>query len=344
MLIYSANKGEQDLLINTSLFIMFNSYVTRITFKILYKAYFQAMEILSDFFQATSDYSNWLWKSILLKETNFIWGNYFYYLTLVSIAFFIAEAIIPWRSNQKIIRKGFWKDLFFMYFNFFLFYLIFLAGASEVGVHVFENVYSFFGWNNNPIILVNNLPVWVQMGILFILSDFVHWSIHLALHRFSFLWKYHKVHHSVKEMGFAAHLRYHWIESIIYKSITFIVLSFFGFNIADLFIIHAIKIAWGHFNHANINVNIGFLKYLFNNPKMHLWHHAKKLPNHLKYGVNFGITLSIWDYIFGTVYQPNQKPDLTIGYIGEENDKQDLLHQISPIQNIPKINKRSNKG
>jgi sterol desaturase/sphingolipid hydroxylase (fatty acid hydroxylase superfamily) len=29
---------------------------------------------------------------------------------------------------------------------------------------------------------------------------------------------------------------------------------------------------------------------------MHIWHHSKKIPN--KYGVNFGISLSLWDYIF----------------------------------------------
>ena len=38
--------------------------------------------------------------------------------------------------------------------------------------------------------------------------------------------------------------------------------------------------------------------------QMHIWHHAKDLPDYRKYGVNFGLTFSIWDYLFGTNYIP----------------------------------------
>ena len=53
---------------------------------------------------------------------------------------------------------------------------------------------------------------------MFLLADFIQWLVHILLHRIPKLWEFHKVHHSVKEMGFAAHLRYHWMESIIYKT------------------------------------------------------------------------------------------------------------------------------
>jgi sterol desaturase/sphingolipid hydroxylase (fatty acid hydroxylase superfamily) len=56
-----------------------------------------------------------------------------------------------------------------------------------------------------------------------------------------------------------------------------------GVNLQDVFIVHFITIAIGQ-NHANLGWDYGFEIY-FNNPKMHIWHHSKKLPN--KYGVNF---------------------------------------------------------
>mgnify|MGYP001273654428 CR=1 FL=1 len=48
----------------------------------------------------------------------------------------------------------------------------------------------------------------------------------------------------------------------------------------------------GHLNHSNISLDYGLLKYVLNNPKMHIWHHAKDLPNRYSSGVNFGISKS----------------------------------------------------
>ena len=31
--------------------------------------------------------------------------------------------------------------------------------------------------------------------------------------------------------------------------------------------------AWGDFNHANLDVELGPLGYVLNSPRMHLWHH-----------------------------------------------------------------------
>ena len=47
---------------------------------------------------------------------------------------------------------------------------------------------------------------------------------------------------------------------------------------------------------------------------MHIWHHAKALPEGRRYGVNFGLTLSIWDYIFKTNYIPETGRDIPLGF------------------------------
>ncbi|MEL6823040.1 MAG: sterol desaturase family protein, partial [Calditrichota bacterium] len=134
------------------------------------------------------------------------------------------------------------------------------------------------------------------------------------LHRVPFLWEFHKVHHSVAEMGFAAHLRYHWMENIVYRSLEYLPLAMIGFGIDDFFMVHIFTLAVGHFNHSNINIQLGPLKYIFNNPQMHIWHHARELPEERKYGVNFGLTLSIWDYLFGKAYIPHNGRDIPLGF------------------------------
>lgn len=58
---------------------------------------------------------------------------------------------------------------------------------------------------------------------------------------------------------------------------------------------------------------------------MHIWHHSKKLPN--KTGVNFGISLSLWDYLYKTNYIPSNGRDIELGFEGDENFPQDFVHQ-----------------
>jgi sterol desaturase/sphingolipid hydroxylase (fatty acid hydroxylase superfamily) len=131
----------------------------------------------------------------------------------------------------------------------------------------------------------------------------------------------------VKEMGFAAHLRYHWMENILYKPLkVFGVMIIGGFEPEQAYIIHFIAIAIGHLNHANIKITWGPLKYIFNNPVMHLYHHAYVLPKG-SYGVNYGISLSLWDYIFKTNYIPEDSGTIEIGFKGDDKFPKDFLHQ-----------------
>jgi len=265
-----------------------------------------------------SGYWNYLKNSVLL-ELN--WENYFYGLILISLVVWGLERVFPWRKNQPLFRKDFWLDTFYMFFNFFLLNLIVLIALSNTAAKLFNDLLGVVGLalRNFQVIDLNSLPFALRIFIFFIVVDFTQWWTHRLLHRVDFLWNFHKVHHSVKEMGFAAHLRYHWMEPIVYNSLRYIPLAIIGgFSAQDVAVVHFFTITIGHLNHANINWDYGWLKYIFNNPKMHIWHHAKELPKEHKYGVNFGLTLSIWDYLFRTNYIPFSGRDIELGF---ENDE-----------------------
>jgi len=265
------------------------------------------LEIIKD---AYSGYSAYLWKEI----TSPSWGNYLYWLIGISFFFFILEVIVPWRKGQPKLREDFWLDAFYMFFNFFLFSLIIYKAASDVVVNWFHFLLEKIGLTNLVALEVGTLPVWVQLGILFIFRDFIQWNVHRLLHRVPWLWEFHKVHHSVKQMGFAAHLRYHWMENVVYRVLEYIPLALIGFSITDFIIVHIFTIIVGHFNHSNLRLPLGPLKYIFNNPQMHIWHHAKDLPEEHKYGMNYGLTLSLWDYLFKTAYIPHDGRDIKLGF------------------------------
>ncbi|MEL6652203.1 MAG: sterol desaturase family protein, partial [Bacteroidota bacterium] len=183
--------------------------------------------------------------------------------------------------------------------------------------------------NNLVAFEINSWPVWGQLLCLFLVRDFVQWNTHRLLHAVPFLWEFHKVHHSVEQMGFAAHLRYHWMETLVYRTIEYLPLAMIGFGIDDFFVVYIFTLAVGHFNHSNINIPLGPLKYVFNNPQMHIWHHAHDLPETHPRGINFGLTLSIWDYLFGTAVIPHNGRDIKLGFPGVEKFPEGFWKQIT---------------
>ncbi len=270
-----------------------------------------------------TDYWNYLISAILNPH----WGNYFYWLIGVSLLVWMLEMAFPWRKDQPRIRQDFWLDAFYMFFNFFLFSLVGFYAISNVVVDLFNSLLQTVGLENGIAIEVNALPFWLKITFAFILKDFIQWNIHRLLHSNRWLWQFHKVHHSVKQMGFAAHLRFHWMENVVYRTIQYIPLAMLGFGINDYLLANLIALVIGHFNHANINLRLGPLKYLLNNPQMHIWHHAKDLPANHPNGVNFGISLSIWDYLFRTDYIPHSGRDIELGFPGDEDFPHDFTHQ-----------------
>lgn len=282
------------------------------------------MEYLDAFYSSFLGSLNWTLKMITFEapiEKNFFWG-----LIAISLVVWLLEILFPWRKNQAIFRKDFWLDGGYMFFNFFIFSIA-ISGFYEL-------LYLFFssnGLEKNSLALVDlsSLPIWIQLTLFFVVLDFVQWFTHILLHKYNIFWRFHKVHHSVKEMGFAAHLRYHWMENIFYKPLkTIAVMVLGGFEPEQAYIIHFVAIAIGHLNHANIKLTWGPLKYILNNPVMHLYHHAYTLPEG-RFGVNFGISLSLWDYIFKTNYVPENSGKIELGFKGDDVFPQTFSKQIT---------------
>jgi len=285
------------------------------------------MKYIDIFWNEVVATASWTWQLITLDPSIPWYQNYFYGLILISLFVWVLEMLFPWRKEQAIIRKDFWLDGFYMFFNFFLFaigfngiFSILQALLGEVDI----------GMQSLVLFDVQTWPAWLALLVFFIINDFVQWFTHTLLHRYDFLWQFHKVHHSVEEMGFAAHLRYHWMENILYKPLKVLaVMIVGGFEPQHAFIIHFISILIGHLNHANVRITWGPFKYIFNNSVMHLYHHAKALPKERRYGVNFGISLSLWDYIFGTNYIPqDQDGSYQLGFKGVDKFPKDFFSQF----------------
>ena len=281
------------------------------------EAYFEAF---TNAFLGTVNYT---WKSIVFEVPWY--KNYFWGLIAISGIVWVLEILFPWRKEQSIFRKDFWLDFFYMFFNFFVFAIVISGVYKVLGV-----VFNTMGISATSLALIDfsSLPQGIQLLIFFVVLDFVQWFTHILLHRFPVLWQFHQIHHSVKEMGFAAHLRYHWMENILYKPLkTFGVMILGGFEPEQAYIVHFLAITIGHLNHANIKLTYGPLKYILNNPVMHLYHHSYVLPQG-KFGVNFGISLSLWDYIFGTQHIPESSGTIPLGFPEDQKVPKGFLGQL----------------
>ncbi len=267
---------------------------------------------------------NWTLDSILFKVP---WhNNYFWGLIVISLVVWLLEIIFPWRKNQSFIRKDFWMDGFYMFFNFFIFSILISGDYKALGL-----LFNEIGITTKSLAVFNisNWPIGLQLVVFFVILDFVQWLTHVLLHKYEVLWRFHKVHHSVKEMGFAAHLRYHWMENILYKPLkTLGVMVLGGFEPEQAYIVHFIAITIGHLNHANIRITWGPFKYILNNSVMHLYHHMKALPENKPKGINFGISLSIWDFLFKTSYVPDDNGEIELGFSNEENFPKGFFSQL----------------
>ena len=282
------------------------------------------MTLYFDLFAAAFNSTwNWTLKSILFQVPWYL--NYFWGLIIISIFIWGLEILFPWRKQQGVFRKDFWLDAFYMFFNFFLFSLA-INGVYSVTQALLERI----GINSTSLSLVD-LSEWsfgLQIFVFFVVLDFLQWVTHIFLHRIPILWKFHQVHHSVKEMGFAAHFRYHWMENILYKPLkTLGVMLLGGFEPEHAYIIHFFAISIGHFNHANLKWSWGPLKYVLNNPVMHLYHHAYELPKG-RFGVNFGISLSLWDYLFKTHHVPEASGNIRLGFPKDEEIPDNFFGQF----------------
>ena len=80
------------------------------------------------------------------------------------------------------------------------------------------------------------------------------------------------------------------------------------------------------------------MRRIFNSPELHIWHHAHDLPQERRYGVNFALTLAIWDYLFGTAYLPHEGRDIKLGFPGVEEYPDSFIAQN--LEGLPRLGQK----
>lgn len=278
----------------------------------------------------------------MLKNPSF--KNPFYIILSVYLLTFLLEVFLPKKENYPLLkRKGFKTDLIYLVFIDFGLSVIGFYAITKVVEYLFVSLIGYFGFTL-PLVDVTSIPFFFQILLFLILVDFVQFIAHYLLHRFDFLWKFHKIHHAQEQLGFASTRHFHWFEYVVFKPLLFIPFSMLGYGAQE----YVIYYLWfGYFfaflSHCNIKVNWGILNYILINPDTHYWHHAKNTPG--RFGVNFASVFNFWDLMFNTFYLPkNHKEKPQLGVHEQKEIPGNFLGQMAhPFKSVIKASKFKNQ-
>ncbi|MFT5881120.1 MAG: sterol desaturase/sphingolipid hydroxylase (fatty acid hydroxylase superfamily) [Moritella sp.] len=150
---------------------------------------------------------------------------------------------------------------------------------------------------------ISESPFLLQLFFIILAADLFQYSVHRAYHEIPFLWRFHLVHHSTKHMDWLAGSRQHMLELLVTRCVVLTPIFILGFSqevIGTYVIIVGIQAV---FNHANVQINVGWLRYLVVTPQFHHWHHSSDKAAIDK---NYAAYFSFIDYLLGTAVR-NQK-------------------------------------
>ena len=213
------------------------------------------------------------------------------------------ELIWARNASQKILREGVATDLS----HFFLTkiigsYLGFIFATSFVFV-LMEQSLPLDGIRG----AIRSQPVWLQAIQVLLLRDLIGYWTHRWMHEHPLLWRLHACHHSSEQLDMLATVRVHPLQ-ILFSRVVGGALPFaLGFSVGSVAIVFLALSYWGYFGHANIRIPLESRIYkllkplhcIFVTPRFHHWHHSYHTHN-----VNYGVSFSFWDRLFGTAHYP----------------------------------------
>jgi len=188
----------------------------------------------------------------------------------------------------------------------------------------------------------------VTMLIAYDLSYYIY---HRLQHTIPVLWELHKVHHSAQVMVGVTKDRVHpldeimnrWWDGLIpglcYGAWLFFVLdpvevTIFGLNV---YMLRNTVLMMDFVRHTHLKLSYGkWLNSIFLCPHYHQLHHSIA-PQH--WDRNFGLMLTVWDRVFGTLVIPKPNEDFQFGLTHNEHEQyQSVLRlHLLPLRNIMKL-------
>jgi len=173
---------------------------------------------------------------------------------------------------------------------------------------------------------IAQLPWLLQFLLAIVVADFAEWSIHWALHKVPFLWRFHSIHHSSRALDWIAGSRSHFVDDTLVRGFILVPLML-GFS-QDVILAYLIFVTLhATWTHCNFAPNAKWLEPYLVMPRYHHWHHSSQKEAIDK---NFAIHFPWIDRLFGTHHFPRAWPS-QYGLADEEIPKGFIRQTYEPF-------------
>ncbi|HYP68015.1 MAG TPA: sterol desaturase family protein [Thiobacillaceae bacterium] len=153
-------------------------------------------------------------------------------------------------------------------------------------------------------------PLWQRALAGLVVSEIGFYWGHRWAHQIPFLWRFHSVHHSARQIYFLISSRAHPIDNVFIRLCGFIPVYVVGIatpltregGTVSALLVLALTM-WGFFIHSNLRWRFGPLEWLIATPHFHHWHHTLGGERDR----NYASMLPLMDWIFGTLHLPRKQ-------------------------------------
>jgi len=153
--------------------------------------------------------------------------------------------------------------------------------------------------------LLSHLPIYAQFFAASIIMDGVLYWTHRWMHRSPWLWAFHSVHHSQRELTALSNFRFHAGDVFVRGLAQFVPGLLLGVPAYVWLPSVWIQVALDCLAHSGLGWSYGPLGAVIVSPGFHRVHHSAD-PGH--YNTNYGMTYSFWDRLFGTASARPEPP------------------------------------
>jgi sterol desaturase/sphingolipid hydroxylase (fatty acid hydroxylase superfamily) len=239
-----------------------------------------------------------------------------------TLVFIFIEKLFPLYKTQPVFRPEWQTDFHHFIVNHLVVGFVLLATNKLV--------HTGFDWAISPALQgwIRSQPFWLEVILILLVADLVQYWTHRAYHEVPVLWRLHAVHHSAKSMDWLAGSRQHMLELILTRTLILAPIYVLGFarEVIDAYII--IVGFQAVFNHANVSVRLGPLRYVIVTPNFHHWHHSQdKAALDRNYAAHFAFL----DYLFGTAVNSERKWPERYGVLGDYVPNGFVKQQLFPF-------------
>jgi alkylglycerol monooxygenase len=219
--------------------------------------------------------------------------NVYAYITPIALAFIGLEIFFCWYYKKDYIT-----------FNEAIANFGTALGNQTMNVLVAAGVYVSYGWLYENFRLFTIEINWLTAILLLLGVDFVFYWVHRWGHAINIMWAAHSPHHSAEEMNFFVALR----ASVTQRLTSFLffwVLVIVGFSPLAIYTMVGIHLFIAFLHHTEFIPKLWRpVELIFTTPSHHRVHHG---VNRQYLDKNFGEFLIIWDRIFGSFEEENEK-------------------------------------